>query len=105
MKIMFILLSCFYISQAFAYEASEFVKITQIRSTVGGDVFFDVDIPAAMCNTSTFLVKVMDDGSKAVYSALLSAAMSGKSVKLETWGECAANGGWGTQVQGLYVQF
>lgn len=88
-----------------AYESSDFVSITQIRSGTGGNAYFDVDTAAAMCGTSTFLIKVIDDGSKAVYSTLLSAAMANKKIKLETWGPCAADGGWGTEVQSIIVQF
>jgi hypothetical protein len=58
-----------------------------------------------MCNTNGFLIKVKDDGSKAVYSGLLAAAMSGKRIKLETWSGCATtNDGWGTEIQAIRIE-
>ncbi len=104
-KILIFIIPLMFSGVCLGYESSGFVKITQLRPVIDGNVFFEVDTTGAMCGSSAFLIKVKDDGSKAVYSTLLSAAMSGKKVKLETWGVCAANGGWGTEVQGIYVQF
>ncbi len=87
-----------------AVKTSDFVNVTQIRSITSGNVYFSVD-KIAICNTTEFLIKVIDDGSKTFYSTLLAASMSGKKVKLETWGECAAGTGWGTEIQSIYVRF
>ncbi len=84
--------------------ASDWVKVVQVRSIISGEVYFVLD-KVAMCNTNTLLLRVANDTSKAAYSALLAAATAGKEVKLETWGECAPNGGWGTEVQAVNVKF
>jgi hypothetical protein len=100
------LVTLLFSTASFGYEESDYVRVTLLRPILGGNVYFEVDHPAAMCGTSAFLIKVIDDGSKAVYSTLLSAAVAGKKVKLETWGACAeGNNGWGTEVQGIYVRF
>lgn len=105
-EVFFTLVSIFlFSSQSFSYEMSGPVKIVQIRPMTNGTVRFNVDNPTAMCNNSSFTLQVKDDGSKAVYSTLLSAAMSGKSIKIETWQPCASNNGWGTAIDGIYVQF
>lgn len=105
MKIITSMFLLVFFSSAMAYESSDFVKIISIRPAIDGNVYFEVETPAAMCGTSVFLVKVKDDGSKAVYSALISAAISEKLVKIETWGICAPDTGWGTEIQAVTVRF
>ena len=99
------LLACILIllpTLSLAYESSEPVSITQLRPVVGNLVYFHVDA-VAMCGTSAFRIKLDTESGKAMYSAMLSAAMSGKKIVIETWGECAENGGWGTEVQGVTI--
>ncbi|WP_325892438.1 hypothetical protein [Grimontia sp. NTOU-MAR1] len=102
-KLLGALLACSMSFPAYAAMTSDWVNVTQIRPIVDGNVYFDVD-RVAICNSNAFLIKVKDDGSKAVYSTLLSAALAGKSVKLETWGSCAVGGGWGTEIQAIYLK-
>ncbi|MEW6995207.1 hypothetical protein AADZ84_13175 [Colwelliaceae bacterium MEBiC 14330] len=85
--------------------SSDWVKVIQLRPITSGKVYFVVD-KVAICNTNSFLMKITDNGSKAVYSTLLAAAMSGKKIKLETWRGCAtSNGGWGTEIEAIKVKF
>jgi len=87
-----------------AYEISEFVKISQIRPTGGGTVYLHLNAPA-ICASTVLTIDTTAAGGKEMYSATLTAAAANKYIKFETWGVCAANGGWGTQIGGLYVQF
>lgn len=88
-----------------AAEVSQPVKITEIRSLIDGNVFFTTSA-VAICGTTVLKLVVKDDGSKAAYSALLSAAIADKNVVLETWVACeSAANGWGSVVQAVTVKF
>ena len=56
-------------TQAFdlALTVPDWVNVAQVRPVIDGDVFFDVD-RAAICNTTSFLIKAQYDRFKVLYS-------------------------------------
>lgn len=90
-------------SLAYAAHVSPPVKVTQIKPVVEGVVYFEVN-STAICGATTFKLVVNNVGSNATYSTLLAAASAGKNVVLETWGECAPNGGANTIIQAVTIK-
>lgn len=102
----FFALSCALLlsSNALASEhSSPYVNVTEIRSLVNGDVYFSVDNPTAMCNTSVFLLKTSDPNAQAAFSTLISAATIKKKIKIENWTGCN-EGGWGSLAEAISIQ-
>lgn len=107
---LFCLLCIFFSGLVYGAETSTAaVTITEID--VNTDVIYFTIAGGAMCSTTVFSIDMTKPRAKEMYSALLAAATAGKKVKLATWGVCKsgdpsnAAGNWGTEVQGLYVQF
>ena len=102
-KLLTTALCALFASSSYAYQSTDFVKVIELAPAIGGNVYITVDQPGAMCTTNVFILEVKDASSQAVYSTLLSAVALDKKVKLETWGACEINGGWGTKIQRITV--
>jgi len=90
---------------AVAGVESELVNVTIIRpyttesqNGATGTIYFSVS-STSLCGTESFKLELSRSGSKEAYSAILSALLTGKRVRLEV----DACDGWGTSVRSIYL--
>ena len=78
------------------------VNIIEVRPYISGVIFVTVD-STDFCETSVFKIGHDVAGKEEMYSALLSALMASKKVRLEALTSTGCNG-WGTELQSIYLQ-
>lgn len=95
---------------AFGAEVST-GPVTIVEVDTNADVVYFTVSGGSMCGTTVFTLDGTRPRFKEMFANLLAAAAGGKKVKLATWSTCKsgdpanAGGNWGTEVQGLYVQY
>jgi hypothetical protein len=104
-------LLCFFLSCLSYGAETSTTPVTIIEIDTNTDAIYFTVSGGTMCSTTAFSLDMTKPRSKEMYSVLLTAASAGKKVKLATWGACKSGdpanavGNWGTEVQGLFVQF
>lgn len=75
--------------------------IGSVRPYVSGGVYLEMQ-SAVLCGTTVFYIDPTFPGYKEMYSAAMTAMISGKKVILEAYTQTGCTG-WGTKLQSFYV--
>ncbi len=79
------------------------VNILSLRPYTSSNPVAYIEVSAStLCNTNGFKINLSEPGGKEMYATALTAAASGKQVKLEVSNATGCQG-WGTVLQSIYL--